>query len=308
MLKKASLPIILALLIAFSISTAAYSGDLSKLKKRVAVFEFEDKTDHSVRWWSGQSVGSGMADMLITELVNSGKYTVIERTAMDHILKEQGLGQSGAVTQQSAASVGKMLGVQVAIVGSVTEFGHAKGGTGGRLKGVSVGVSSQKAVVAVDVRFIDTTTGEILDSKSARKEKSKRGLSLGTEKFAFRNRNEFDQSLVGKACREAITEVQKALDSQLEKTPWQAKVIKASSGSVIINVGAEAGVENGMEFVVYSAGEELIDPDTGLSLGTEEEKVGRIRVTKNNLGNGKASQCEILEGSDFDTGYFVRLK
>jgi len=46
-------------------------------KKRVAVFAFEDKTSHVVRWWTGQPVGEGMADMLITALVKSGRYTVL---------------------------------------------------------------------------------------------------------------------------------------------------------------------------------------------------------------------------------------
>ena len=308
MLKKLAVMMLMHLLLYSMTSTTLYSQNLAKLKKRIAVFEFEDKTDHRIHWWTGQSVGRGMADMLITELVNSGEYRVIERTALDHILKEQGLGQSGAVTQQSAAEVGKMLGVEIAVVGAVTEFGHARGGTGGRIKGVRVGVSKQSAAVAVDVRLINTTTGEIIASKNARKEEKKGGLSFGTPEFSFNNKNKFDQSLVGKAARKAIEDVVKAINAQVTSISWQAKVVKATGNSVIINVGAEAGVENGMEFVVYSQGEELIDPDTGLSLGSEEERVGRIKVTNNNLGNGKASRCQILEGSDFDTGYFVRLK
>lgn len=308
MFKKLTAVLLMLLLLYTATTTFSYSQNLQKLKKRIAVFEFEDKTDHRIHWWTGQSVGRGMADMLITALVNSGKYKVIERTAMEHILKEQGLGQSGVVTSQSAAEVGKMLGVEIAVLGSVTEFGHSRGGTGGRVKGIRVGVSKQAAVVAVDVRLINTSTGEIIASKNARKEEKKGGLSFGTPKFAFNNKNKFDESLVGKAARKAIEEVVEAINAQHDNIPWQAKVVKATGSTVIINVGAEAGIENGMEFVVYSQGEELIDPDTGLSLGTEEEKVGRIKVSNNNIGNGKASKCQILEGSDFDTGYFVRLK
>lgn len=308
MFKKLTAVLLMLLLLYTATTTFSYSQNLQKLKKRIAVFEFEDKTDHRIHWWTGQSVGRGMADMLITALVNSGKYKVIERTAMEHILKEQGLGQSGVVTSQSAAEVGKMLGVEIAVLGSVTEFGHSRGGTGGRVKGIRVGVSKQAAVVAVDVRLINTSTGEIIASKNARKEEKKGGLSFGTPKFAFNNKNKFDESLVGKAARKAIEEVVEAINAQHDNIPWQAKVVKATGSTVIINVGAETGIENGMEFVVYSQGEELIDPDTGLSLGTEEEKVGRIKVSNNNIGNGKASKCQILEGSDFDTGYFVRLK
>jgi len=278
-------------------------------KKRVAVFEFDDKTDHRVHWWSGQSVGRGMSDMLVTELVKSGKYTVIERSALDKLMQEQKLGMTGMVTQQSAAQVGKLLGVQVAIIGSVTEFGHSKGGTGGTIKNLRIGVSKQAATVAVDVRFIDVNTGEILLAENIRKQKSKSGLSLGTPKFSFNNRNKFDQSIVGKATREAIVGIMKLLDKQsIIPAKFEGKVIKVSGGQVYINRGAQAGVKNGDVFVIYAKGEELIDPDTGLSLGSEDTKIGSIKVNNNSVGGGKASICVVIRGSGFARGNLVRKK
>ena len=67
------------LLLLFSI-LLVYSNGFPQLKKRVAVFTFEDKTDKTWRWWDGRSPGDGMADMLTTELVKSGNYMVIERS------------------------------------------------------------------------------------------------------------------------------------------------------------------------------------------------------------------------------------
>lgn len=287
-------------------SSSLQAKELKNLKKRIAVFNFEDKTDHHVRWWTGQPVGDGMADMLITALVESGKYQVIERTELDHIMKEQGLGQSGLVTQESAATIGKLLGVELAVIGAVTEFGHSKGGVGGRIKGIGLGVNKLSATVGIDVRFVDIMTGEILDAKNTRAEKSAHGLKVSTPEVSFNNRKDFDDSIVGKASREAIEKLKDEIDSQMGKVGWQAKVVKADNNSVIINAGSVTGVEVGMEFVVYSPGEELTDPDTGLSLGTEEERRGRIKVTSNSLGNGKASKCSIIEGSGFDRGDLVR--
>lgn len=308
MLKKLFFLIFITAIVWSLLPINSSAAGLKGLKKRVAVFEFEDKTSHRVRWWTGQPVGRGMADMLITALVESGKYKVIERTELEHVMKEQGLGQSGMVTQESAAKVGKLLGVELAVVGSVTEFGHQKGGVSGRIKGFGIGVKKLSATVGVDVRFVNTTTGEILSAKSARAEKSSRGLSVKTPKVSFGNRKDFDDSLVGKACREAIENIQKMIDEQMDNLPWQGKIVKAGRSSIIINAGSTSGIEVGMEFVVYSPGEELIDPDTGLSLGSEEERLGRIKVTSNSLGNGKASKCSVIEGSGFSRGDFVRKK
>lgn len=285
--------------------SAQTADDLKRMKKRVAVFEFEDKTDHRVRWWTGQSVGRGMADMLVTSLVKSGRYRVIERQEIDKIINEQQLGQSGMVTAQSAAKVSQLLGVEIAIIGSVTEFGHQRSDTGGRVKRIGVGVSKMAATVGLDIRFINTSTGEILAAENIRRQKSKKGLSISTPKFDFRNKNRFDDSLVGKATREAIEDIVKLLDDKGAAIPWQAKIITVKGNTVFINAGSEAGVQVGDVFYIYSKGEELIDPDTGISLGSIESKIGKIEVTNNNIGNGKASQCVIKEGSGFKKGDLV---
>lgn len=278
------------------------------LKKRVAVFSFEDKTDHRARWWTGQPVGEGMADMLVTELVKSGKYKVIERQEIQKIISEQQLGQTGLVTAESAAKVGQLLGVELAVIGSVTEFGHKKSSTGGRIKGFGLGVSNIAASVGIDVRFINTNTGEILSADNVREEESKKGVSVSTPQVDFRNKNDFDDSVVGKATRRAVQKIMTMLDDKSASIPWEGKVVTVKGNVVIINAGAEAGIQVGDVFYIYSKGEELIDPDTGLSLGSLDSKIGSIQVTNNNIGNGKASQCVVKEGSGFEKGYSVRVQ
>jgi len=285
-------------------------GQLQRLKKRIAVFKFEDKTAHVYRWWTGQPVGEGMADMLTTALVKSGKYRVLERQEIEEVvLKEQALGQSGAVTPESAAKVGKLLGAELAIVGSVSEFGYKEMEKGGRIGGISVGGKKMSSTVAIDVRFINTTTGEIITAETVRKEKSTAGLSVFTPKIDFKDEKEFDESLVGKATREAIDELVKKIDAATLNLPWEAKVARVSpDGSVIINSGAEAGVQVGDVFVVYRKGEEIIDPDTGESLGSEDTKVGTIQVVDNSVGKGRASKCKVLSGSGLQQNDLVRVK
>ncbi len=302
------LSFVVVILIAFLMLNSLVA--FSQTKKRVAVFDFEDKTEHRWRWWTGQPVGEGMADMLTTELVKSKKYQVIERQAIQKIMQEQRLGQTGAVTAQSAAQVGQLMGVELAIIGSVTEFGYKKSDVGGFLKkkGFGLGIQSASAVVGIDVRFINTNTGEILAADNVRKEEKKKGLKIDTRALSFKNRNAFDESIVGKATRKAIEAIMNKLDGQMGNIAWQAKVVKVAGNTVYINAGSEAGVNVGDVLEIYSKGEELIDPDTGLSLGSEESKVGEIQVTDNSIGSGKASKGVIKTGSGFKQGDLVRQK
>lgn len=293
--------VVLFLVMILSVSASA------QLKKRVAVFTFEDKTDHSWHWWDGRAPGDGMADMLTTELVKSGKYTVIERQEISKIMEEQNLGMTGRVTEQSAAQIGKLLGVELAVMGSVTEFGHSKSEKGGRFKGFGLGVSNQKATVAVDVRFVNTNTGEILAADNVRKEESSGGISVSTPQVDFNNQNDFDNSIVGKATRACIEDIIGLVDKQMTDMPWEGKIIMVQGATIYMKPGEDSGVKIGDTFSVYSKGEELIDPDTGLSLGSEETKVGTIEVT-GMVAGGKAAKATAKMGSGFKQGDIIRLK
>lgn len=278
---------------------------MGQLKKRIAVFSFENRSKSGWSWYTGGSPGDGMADMLTTELVKSGKYTVIERDQIAKIMQEQNMGMSGRVTEQSAAKVGKLLGVELAVMGAVTEFGASKGGTGGRIKGIRLGVSKQKASVAIDVRIVNTNTGEILAAENVRKEKSKGGISVSTPKGGFRNRTDFDRSLAGQATREAVESIMTLIEAQMQAVPWEGKVIMVRGSDIYIKPGSNAGVKVGDVFNVYSKGEALIDPDTGLSLGSAETQVGTLKITSMVPG-GKAAVARAASGSGFEKGQLVR--
>ena len=55
---------------------ASKKNDGPRVKKRIAVFLFADKTDKSWRWWNNKGVGQGVSDMLTTALVKTGNYRV----------------------------------------------------------------------------------------------------------------------------------------------------------------------------------------------------------------------------------------
>ena len=95
----------------------APSTVFAQAKIRIAVSNFENNSTWS--WW-GDNLGRAAADELATQLVQTGKFTVIERAQLDAILREQNLGASGAVTSATAAKVGKLLGVQLLLTGSIT--------------------------------------------------------------------------------------------------------------------------------------------------------------------------------------------
>ncbi len=88
-------------------------------KARVAILNFENNS--TWHWW-GDNLGAAAADELTTQLVQSGKFTVVERAQLSTLLSEQDLGASGRVSSATAARIGELLGVQLLFTGSITQF------------------------------------------------------------------------------------------------------------------------------------------------------------------------------------------
>src|SRR5436305_1784498 len=216
--------IVAAVLVTTWVGTAmAQAAPAPARKKRVAIFDFDYATVHSnVAAIFGQDVdiGKGISDLLVKYLVKDGSYSVIERKAMDKILAEQNLSNSDRANPTSAAKLGKLLGVDAIIVGSITQFGNDTkntgiGGVGAGLGKVGIGGfgrKESKAIVALDARIVDIDTAEILAVAEGKGE-SKRtstsmtgggggwgGFGAGTVNFGA---SDFQNTIIGEAVKAA---------------------------------------------------------------------------------------------------------
>jgi curli biogenesis system outer membrane secretion channel CsgG len=300
------LPFVVLLFLGTVVSSIAAETEESQrvLKKRIAVAGFENKVEP---WWSWHwDIGEGMSDMLVSALVETDKFTVLEREALQDILEEQRLAEEGRVSAQTAAQAGKLLGAQILIRGAITEFSHKKTGTAGKIKikGFTIGRAREVAHVAVDVRMYDTTSGEVLTSKPVEGGAETTALKVGVAyKDLTFGAGGFEKTPLGKATREVINEAVELIISEMKEIPWEGSVVMVKDGKVYINAGSNDNVKEGDAFMVYEKGEELIDPSTGVSLGTEETELGKIKV---DLVKEKYSIAEVLHGSGFSRGNVVR--
>jgi TolB-like protein len=112
---------IFGILLAFCLSLAIPLQCWGAAKTRVAVIDFEQKGEQEFR---GRQVGEIVAEWLITSLVRTGRFDVVERAQLQKILKEQQMGMSGMISQETASKVGELLGVKVIITGSVIRLGN----------------------------------------------------------------------------------------------------------------------------------------------------------------------------------------
>ena len=272
-------------------------------RKRVAVLDFDYATVRSYVadiWGSDQDIGRGIADMLVTQMVRNGTYSVVERKQLDRILHEQNFQQSGRADASTAAQLGRILGVDAIIIGSVTQFGRddKKLGVGGGVRVGGVGIGgigrrSSKAVVGIDARIIDIRTAEILGVATGFGESKRSGATLvgGAAVGGVAAGGAFDMSssnfgstILGEATRLAVdslmTELVGASTKIVETVAAISGLVADVSGSeLIINVGTSGGVRVGTEYPVVRPGREIKDPATGRVLRRMTSAVGKIKIT-----------------------------
>jgi curli biogenesis system outer membrane secretion channel CsgG len=275
-------------------------------KRRIAVLDFDYATVHAWvvdAFGSDQDIGKGIADMLVTNLVRNGTYSVIERKQLDRILQEQNFQQSGRADPASAVKLARLLGVDAIIIGSITQFGRddkklgvGAAGGGVRVGGIGLGGlgrKTAKAVVQIDARLVSTTTAEILGVATGHGESKRSGMTLvggaevggvgGVGAFDMSSSN-FGNTILGEATRSAVDSLTGqivAVAPQIAETKVEihALVADVSGNDLIINVGTGAGVRVGAEYAVVRPGREIKDPATGRVLRRITTTVGKLKVT-----------------------------
>jgi curli biogenesis system outer membrane secretion channel CsgG len=187
-------------------SAVAAAGAEAK-KPVMAVFDFTNST--RAAWWNSD-VGHDLADMLTNELASTEKFKMVERKQLGAVMSEQDLALAGAVKPGTAAKAGKLTGAQYIVTGQVSAFEENTAGTGGGIgfHGVGVGGKKEESYIAVDLRVVNTTSGDIAFTRTVEARSTSKGLAVGVNRggvsagFA-----KVDKTPAGKAIRACLIEI-----------------------------------------------------------------------------------------------------
>ena len=260
---------------------------MSGPKRTVAVGKF-DAIGSFTQKYGDWDIGGGLAGMLTSALVQSDRFVVVERAELKEILSEQELKAGGLVNPETGPKLGKLAGVQLLIYGAVTEFGtEDKGGginfgfIGGRSP-LSLGGAQESASgkVAMDIRVVDTTTGEVLESHTVSEaiESSAFNLSVGYSGMSLGG-DKFDKTPLGEATRGAIQKAVRGITVTAAGQPWTGQVVDIEGTEVYINAGSRSGLKKGDMFMIERVAKTFTDPKTGQVLGTRTNELGVLRLT-----------------------------
>jgi curli biogenesis system outer membrane secretion channel CsgG len=267
-------------------SSLGFSAELP----RVAVIGF-DSTAPGYIWHINSELSKAATDLMINALIKTERFRVFERIKLDAILEEQDFQvYSGRVDPSTAVKIGKMIGVDLIVTGSVTSIFYQKSG-GIKLGPVSLKKSS--ASVTMTVRAINVTTGEIIFSEVKKGTTSKSGVSIRIPMaggFGLSSESVTDIfSAIEDVCQQAAVEfaVKAELDTAtVSSLPLEGYVVKVESTSsgeitqVYINLGEDSGIQVGNEIKIFQEGEVILDPKTNEVLDRELDLIAQARITE----------------------------
>ncbi len=280
--------------------------------RRIAVLDFDfdgvSLTGIALNLYGGgNSAMRGVSNMLTNQLVRDGSYILIERSRIDSVLSEQNLGQSGRIEATTAAQIGRILGVDAVVLGSVNQFHVEKSGRGLRVFGFGSRKNRQQALVQMSARMVSTATGEILVVAEGKGEADQVNESVSIGVFGEDRESSSEDRLLGEAANLAVNEIVTQLVEAAPKlaalpaiNPTEVMTIADIAGSqVILNRGGQHGFRPGMVVSVERVIREVTDPETGRVLRAQTEPVGQLQLTE---VDPQSSVARVLSGQGFRVG------
>ena len=198
-------------------------------------------------------------------LARTGKFKLMERARLNTLLEERGLSVQGIA--DGTASLGGFSGVDYLVYGNVVDATFAI-----RRK---FGSRSCLATAELNVRTVDVNTGEIRASESVdfTAEVASVPTILKTETTPEDPCSLVTPGMLERHCRDAGVEIAAKITIAL----FPIRIVRVNRGDLFLNYGSPA-LALGDYLKVVELGEGFVDPDTGETLGAEEEDLAFLAV------------------------------
>lgn len=214
-----------------------------------------------------QVVESEFADQLLQNLVKSRKFTVLERSFVEKIMKENKLTESDYAKPGEDQRIGKLLVADYLVVGHVdrVEFYMEK-------KFIEITKETSirlKSTMKVHFRVVETKSGKVVCANTITRKLDSKDIPSQDRK-----------NMTGGDYRDLLfSDTAIAASTYILEGVYPVKIASVQGDDLVINRGEGTGINVGGLYEVYAQGEPVKDPDTGDIIGSDETKVGLIEIT-----------------------------
>ena len=244
-----------------------------------------------------EQILQGSDTQLSDTISKTKRFDIVARSKWKTILDEQEFTDSGDVNpgDPNAARAFQAAGAKYVVTVTadnyqdVTQTMVVEGGFG------ASAAERRTIQLQATLQIWDSTTAKMLESAAIVLEDSDTSEVMAGARQDGRSTN----ALIGRMTRSFATQAANLIMDALVP----AKVIAYTMGTITFTRGNGTGVEAGQIWEVFYPGEEMIDPDTGESLGSEEIHIGWCKVTSI---QPKFSKAKAIEDNGINKGNIMR--
>jgi curli biogenesis system outer membrane secretion channel CsgG len=271
-------------------------------KRRVAVLDFDTAaaqagSSAAFLQTNPADVGKGITGLLVAKLVQDGQVSVIERDAIAKVLAEQNLSNSNRADPTTAAKLGRLLGVDALILGTIThyEYDERMKGTGSSLhmlvpwtRGAPSykGKYDAKAKVQISTRLVSPDTAEVVLVCDGVGESNQKNIKTDLRDAGGRIARGagVNTPVMSDAIDKAVAQLVAQLEPVFAKLPQHLTIVEglvadvSNSGRLVLNVGANNGLKIGDHLEVLRVAKEIRDPVTGKLLTRDDTPLGEAII------------------------------
>lgn len=237
-----------------------------------------------------QSVSESLESNIVSALQSSRKFQILTRSDLPEAMKEADFANSG----NSAGSKNfSFKGADYILTVKINDFqDYIKTANFALL-----GKSAQKRMLRLNAvaNIIDSSTGAVVES--ANLEVSDADIS--DLDSGVRENSNLNQELLPKLSKALADKIAE----RVTEVAFPAKVVAKTGSTVTVNRGDGTSVKVGDIYDVYVLSGDLIDPDTGENLGSEEIAVGKVEII---AIRPKFSQARAIKDNGIARGHILR--
>ena len=226
---------------------------------------------------------------IVDDLVNSRKFSVLERSRLETIVGELDFGESDYADSQKVVEMGRMLNADYVLVPEIRFLlvrGEAKDIPYLNKKRLTI-----ESSLGTSVRVIDVATSKILSSR------------ISDVRLESRPKGENPPQEAVDLIQEIYETASGDIVSNLIDVVFPLKVLEVSGDRVVVNRGSDF-LSEGDTYTIFKTGRELIDPDTGQNLGVSELETGSVIITRT---EDKFSEAKVISNEgEILAGYILR--
>ncbi len=220
-------------------------------------------------------------DSVISKLVQSRRFKVIDRQEVDQLLDEQ-TAQAIAENRDLPSAMGTLKGCDYLVLGALQNFSQEE--TSIKLPNSSRVMTVLDGYAEGNMRIVDVRSGDIIESRKI-SVKQQQEIQAGEERLTAALADAFASRVV----------------ANLLNAIYPIKIAAvAPDGSIYINRGADGELRTGATLEVFRQGQKIIDPDTGVELGSMDSSVGTLQLSKveDNRSIGRMVSGNMPQGGD----------